>query len=508
MHETKCFAVIIFVIFFSEIVIRQMMDFCNWNAHLLAHVHEKWGLSDFGQLTCLVNGANGIWASLCDEGAALGHACSTLTIMNLIRMGNVNVLEKYNCTALRESAQRVAEITTGQKPHHKKPVYGERALDLTFDFSGIAGGQLESLTFDFDMANFFGEQAPIRISTLSSEKMIVDRLTDLFGEDDLFAEDIANAMKATMLDDLRQNRKEDYMSSAGLALLYARSGGKLTPRMSDIVNQEEESKGYHQTLINAVHAIWDEWNLNPEAEGGFLKFEAFYNGFMAPYFGCFSCEDTQRGLKAIDLDKSGKVDWGEFLVYLKWALRAFPDIADCDELLSVTFRKGLIPVMSNVVLGRSDQAKSMTKRVTRQFKPNDQRKNIGIVRPLEREPKFIDGKDKPRKHSGSVTNVNPLARLHNQDEKSFNDPSTKNKTSEESQRKNFVIIRPLELDPNFIEERNNEESQSLSANPFNPRNTIHNKPKFGCWDLQMVRFNFQLLIHTKLRQLHKNDASK
>ena len=130
-----------------------MMDFCNWNAHLLAHVHEKWGLSDFGQLTCLVNGANGIWASLCDEGAALGHACSTLTIMNLIRMGNVNVLEKYNCTALRESAQRVAEITTGQKPHHKKPVYGERALDLTFDFSGIAGGQLESLTFDFDMAN-------------------------------------------------------------------------------------------------------------------------------------------------------------------------------------------------------------------------------------------------------------------------------------------------------------------------------------------------------------------
>ena len=28
-----------------------------------------------------------------------------------------------------------------------------------------------------------------------------------------------------------------------------------------------------------------------------LNFESFYNGFMAPYFGCHSCEDTRKGLK-------------------------------------------------------------------------------------------------------------------------------------------------------------------------------------------------------------------
>ena len=63
-----------------------MMDLAGWNnGHLFAHVHEKWGFSVGAQLECLANGANGIWASVCEEGAALGHACSTLTLMNLIR---------------------------------------------------------------------------------------------------------------------------------------------------------------------------------------------------------------------------------------------------------------------------------------------------------------------------------------------------------------------------------------------------------------------------------------
>ena len=72
--------------FFLYIAVRQMMDLSGWkDGHLLAHVHEKWGLAVMAQLECLVNGADGIWASVCEEGAALGHACSTLTIMNIIR---------------------------------------------------------------------------------------------------------------------------------------------------------------------------------------------------------------------------------------------------------------------------------------------------------------------------------------------------------------------------------------------------------------------------------------
>lgn len=63
-----------------------MMDLSGWlDGHLVTHVHEKWGLAVTAQLECLEFGANGIWASVCEEGAALGHACSTVTMMNLVR---------------------------------------------------------------------------------------------------------------------------------------------------------------------------------------------------------------------------------------------------------------------------------------------------------------------------------------------------------------------------------------------------------------------------------------
>ena len=65
---------------------------------------------------------------------------------------------------------------------------------------------------------------------------------------------------------------------------------------------------------------------------------------MAPYFGCFKCDDTKAGLKALDMDIDGLVDWNEFLVYLKWAIHEY-NIKTTDDLLSITFRKGLIPAM-------------------------------------------------------------------------------------------------------------------------------------------------------------------
>ena len=71
---------------------------------------------------------------------------------------------------------------------------------------------------------------------------------------------------------------------------------------------------------------------------------------MAPYFGCFACRDTLKALKAIDMDKDGTIDWNEFLVYLKWAMRQYPSIKDTDELLSVAFLKGIIPAMRDEVL--------------------------------------------------------------------------------------------------------------------------------------------------------------
>ena len=67
----------------------------------------------------------------------------------------------------------------------------------------------------FDLAEFFGQKAPFRISTMSDTKMIIGRLNDVFGDNPQFDEDMAKAMYATILQDLRTNRKEEYMSEVG-----------------------------------------------------------------------------------------------------------------------------------------------------------------------------------------------------------------------------------------------------------------------------------------------------
>ena len=89
-------------------------------------------MKDVVQLECLANGATGIWAGLCEEGAAMGHASSCLTIINLARMGNTKVLKKFNTHKLRTASRNVTIATTGAPPHPKQPVCGERALDVVF----------------------------------------------------------------------------------------------------------------------------------------------------------------------------------------------------------------------------------------------------------------------------------------------------------------------------------------------------------------------------------------
>eukprot|EP00794_Sanderia_malayensis_P011797 gene11797-13018_t len=97
------------------------------------------------QLECLANGANGIWAGLCEEGAMLGHACSTLMMMNLVRMGNKRILKKYNKYTAKP------KITTGVNPPLKQPVYGARALDVVFGMDQFTPDKK-----DFSMVDFFG----------------------------------------------------------------------------------------------------------------------------------------------------------------------------------------------------------------------------------------------------------------------------------------------------------------------------------------------------------------
>lgn len=82
---------------------------------------------------------------------------------------------------------------TGKAPHPKQVVYGERAVDLVLGSMGVG---------DFNLGDFFGEEAINRITTLASKEMIRDRLKNLFGENPQFTLNMAQKMKEEMMEDL------------------------------------------------------------------------------------------------------------------------------------------------------------------------------------------------------------------------------------------------------------------------------------------------------------------
>ena len=320
--------------------VKKVMDGSGWKSgRLLVHVHQKWDLQTAATLDCLSAGAEGVWASLCEEGAAMGHASSSVVLMNLVRLGNTKVLETYDCKEFRKAAIEVTKITTGKAPHPKQVVYGERALDLVFGFIGVG---------DFNLGDFFGEKTVNRITTLATPEMIIDRLVALFGQNPQFTTDMASKMKEKMLEDLRAvpPRKEEYMSKMGIAVLFDRAGGKMTEKMSQAIAEVAIKEPHHKTMVAEIRELWDKWDsAEHRRRDNCLRFDSFYHGFLAPYFGCYRCQDTKKALRAMDMDNDGFIDWNEFMVYIKWALRQYPDVENADQVISIAFEKGLIPAM-------------------------------------------------------------------------------------------------------------------------------------------------------------------
>ena len=50
-----------------------------------------------------------------------------------------------------------------------------------------------------------------------------------------------------------------------------------------------------------------------------------------------------------------QVDWTEFELYLKWAIRQYPQIQTAEELLSTAFRKGLVPAMRDEIVPKKEE---------------------------------------------------------------------------------------------------------------------------------------------------------
>ena len=139
------------------------------------------------------------------------------------------------------------------------------------------------------------------------------------------------------------------MSAVGLAVLFERAGGTITEAMTDVIEKMALQEPDAEKLIAQVRKIWDTWDLKDDIQGDdLLEYDSFYSGFMAPFFACYnSCFHNKKALQSSDTDADNQIDWSEFMVYLKWALRQYPNIRNSDELLYVAFWKGIIPAMQN-----------------------------------------------------------------------------------------------------------------------------------------------------------------
>ena len=72
--------------------------------------------------------------------------------------------------------------------------------------------------------------------------MIRDCLVNLFGENEQVTLDMAKKMKYKIFENLYNNRKEEYQSKVGIAILIDCVGGQLTPAMRDSMAKVREYK--------------------------------------------------------------------------------------------------------------------------------------------------------------------------------------------------------------------------------------------------------------------------
>jgi len=358
--------------------IRYWMDQNNWQSKfqkpaiqgkeeldglLLVHVHKQWGLADAVVLDCLLHGADGIWASVAEEGAAQGHACSAITIANLARLGNKDVVSRYNCHQLANAARAVTFLTTEKEVPDRQLVYGPRAIEVVFGFSGIAGGQNEGMDVDGDgkqtcidrfcLADFFGiAKPPVRLTMLATPEMFRQRLLNVFpsvaSANTIF--NIANckALISKMKSRLKNEDSSEFNSPEGLAILWQDTfgHGNIPLSMVELLEKREVHKEHRKKLLNDAEKVFrifvdlaEQNKANPS-----MKFACFYHAYLQPFFGCFTCERTRFALDCLDLDDDGGIQWSEWRYWCVWTMRTSENqFVNVDELHSTVLRLSILP---------------------------------------------------------------------------------------------------------------------------------------------------------------------
>eukprot|EP00045_Choanoeca_perplexa_P005538 m.46766 g.46766 ORF g.46766 m.46766 type:complete len:654 (+) comp13174_c0_seq1:70-2031(+) len=251
--------------------IRTAMDKNGWRSQFqrdgktvdglfLAHAHKAYGMADAVMMECLANGADGTWASLAEEGALCGHACSTVLLTNLARFGNKWVCENFNMDMVTKAARAITMITTGVEVDCRQIVYGPKAADTIFmnmdmplfDRNGDGSVDLQD---EFALWKLFGmKEQPVRVTALCPAEYLLARLKQCFGEDEAhFTMEVAGKMRTYLLNENTANRGDEHSSAIGLAMLYHEATHHITPAMRKTLQQHHEMSVRRERLLDEAH---------------------------------------------------------------------------------------------------------------------------------------------------------------------------------------------------------------------------------------------------------------
>ena len=223
---------------------------------LLVHIHWYFGMAEAVQLTCLANGADGVWAAVCKVGAQTGHACSTMTAVNLLRAGNKQITNQYNLSKMCKAAREVTEISTRQPCPKHEEVYGEHAFDVPYFMTAIPACRyaLAKLLKELEI-----DDRIVRLNEIIVPSAIERAMTFHFGPAEVSGWDPVHCKKmfAAIHDHLLTGLSRDYNTPLGLGHLYGLVSQKELPtEMVSIMMKNAPISDYHPTVLEFI----SRWN--------------------------------------------------------------------------------------------------------------------------------------------------------------------------------------------------------------------------------------------------------
>lgn len=222
----------------------------------LVHVHWYFGLAEASQLAALCNGADGVWAAVCKTGAQTGHACSTMTAVNLYRAGMSSICDKYDLEKMCQAAREVTEISSRAPCPVHEEIYGSQAFDIPYFMVNLPSCPYSI----YHVLSKIGvSDRAIRLNEISPRSSVYRSMVYHFGPPDETGWDESQCprMWDAIHNHLLSGLSRDYNSALGLGHLYGLVSKKKLPwAMVQVMTEQCNIPDSHPVVLDFVY----RWN--------------------------------------------------------------------------------------------------------------------------------------------------------------------------------------------------------------------------------------------------------